>query len=94
MQDFVVGSLRNQLPAILARSRPEIENAIRRPHDIRIVLYHQNRVSQIPQIVQDLHQPVRIPRMKANRRLIENIQSSNQSRSQRCGQLNALGLSA
>ena len=75
VHDLVVRSLGNQLAAILPGPRPQIENAVRRPHDVGIVLDHQNRVSQIAQVVQNLDQPVRIARMQPDRRLIQHIQA-------------------
>ena len=93
MHDLVIRPLGNQFAAVLAGSRPKVENPVRRSHDVRIMLHHQNRIAQIAQPVKNLDQPVRVPRMQPDRRLIQHIQRAHQSRSQRSRQLNALRLS-
>ena len=94
MQNLLVRSFGYQFAAVLARSRPQVENPIGRTHNIRIMLDHQNRVSEIAQAVKNLNQPVRIPRVQPDRRLIQHIQRSYQPRSQRSRQLNTLCLPA
>src|SRR6202140_2170971 len=92
VHDLVIRPLGNQLAAVLAGSWPQVENPIGRPHNVRIMLHHQNRIPQIAQPVKNLDQPVRIPRMQPDRRLIQHIQRPHQPRSQRSRQLNALRL--
>ena len=64
LHNLVVGPVGDQLAAILSRPRPKIENAIRRPHDVRIMLDHQNRIPQIAQVMKNFDQPVRIARCR------------------------------
>ncbi len=61
---------------------------------VGIVLDNQNGVAQIAQRFQNVDEPLRISRVQANRRLIQNIQSAHQVRAQRGGQLNPLRFSA
>ena len=59
VQDLVVGSRRNQSPPFSPAPGPEIKMVIGRARiDIGIVLHHQNGVSQVAKIVQDLDQPL------------------------------------
>ena len=77
--DLLVGSGGDDLSTVLARTRAEIEDAVRGAHDIGIVLDHQDRVSQLAQIVKDLDQTMRVPAVQPNRRLIQNIKCANQA---------------
>ena len=56
------------------------------------MFHYHNGVSQVPQIVQDIDQPVGIAAVKPDRGFVQNIQSSHQARSQRGRQLYALRL--
>ena len=67
---------------------------IRRPHDVGIVLDHQNRVSQIAQIVQNLDQPVCIAPVQPDRWFIEHISVPTNRDPRRSRKLNALRLAA
>ena len=90
LQDLVVGARADDFSAIFSRARAEIENAVGGAHDVGIVLDHENRVSQVAQVVQDLDQPVRIAAVQADGRLVEHIQRAHQPRTQRSRKLNAL----
>jgi AcrR family transcriptional regulator len=69
------------LAPLLARTRSQIQNQIRRAHYLRIMLHHQDRVSQIPQLMQNRHQPRRVPAVQSNGRFVQHIQRSHQPRS-------------
>ncbi len=58
------------------------------------MLHHQNRISQIAEIVKNVDQPVSIPAVQPNRRLVEDVKRSHKPRPERCRELNALCLSA
>src|ERR1700687_2659732 len=74
---------RDQLAATLSRAGAEIEDTIRGAHDVGIVLNHQDRISEIAQVVQDLNQTVSVAAMQADGRLVEDVERSYQSRAQR-----------
>jgi hypothetical protein len=80
--------------AVFARAGAEIENAVGGAHDLGIVLDHQDRVSQIAQVVQDLDEPVRVAAVQADGRLVEHVERADQPRSERGGELNALRFAA
>src|ERR1039457_6000335 len=69
-QDLVIGAGGNHVAAALARARTEVNDAVGRAHDLGVVLDHQNRVSQVSQVVQDIDQPLGVPVMQADGRFI------------------------
>ena len=48
-------------PAMLPRARAQIDDVVRRPHHVGIMLHDDDRVPQVPQFFQDPHQPSRVP---------------------------------
>ena len=87
-------ALGQHLAAKLARARTQVQQVIRRAQHVRIVLHHHNRVPQVAQVLQDPNQPVRVPRMQPDRRLIQHVERAHQLRAQRSRQLNPLRLAA
>ena len=71
--DFRVRSSRDDLAAVLAGPGPKVKNAVRRLHDVGIMLNHENRVPQIAQVVQNLDETMRVAAVQPDRRFIENI---------------------
>ncbi len=59
-------SLRQQLAAKFTRARPQVQQMIRRPQHVRIVLHHDDRVPQVAQFFQNANQPRRVPRMQSD----------------------------
>ena len=94
LQYFVVASGCDHLAAVLPRARAEIENAVGGAHDIGIVLDHQDGISQVAQVVQNLDQAMGIAAVQSDGGLIQHVQRSHQPRPQRSRQLNALRLAA
>src|SRR5712692_1813459 len=86
----LVRAREEQLAAELAGARAEIDHMIRRQNRVRIMLDDQNGVAEIAQRFEDINQPLRIARMQADGRFIENVQRADQMRAQRRGKLNAL----
>ena len=84
----------HDLPAILTRARPNIEHVIRLANRVLIVLHHQHRVAQIAQVFERRDQPLIIPLMQPDRRLIQHIQHAPQPRSDLCRQPNPLSFAA
>jgi len=92
--DFFVGSGADHLAAALSCSRAEIENVVRGAHDVGIVFDDENRVSQIAQAVQNLDQPIGVPAVQPDRRLVEHVERADQARTERSRQLDALRLAS
>ena len=92
--------LKNLLDATLSDNRPsqrtcpgpKIPNRIGTSYHVAIVLYNQQRISQIPQLMHRADQFFIVPRMKPNRGLIQYIQHPAQSCSELTGKSNPLRL--
>src|SRR5262249_31872545 len=88
--NLVVGPGGNDFAAVFSSARAEIENCVGSLHDVAVVLDHENRVSQVTQIVQNLDQAVGIAAVQSDGRFVKHVKGSDQPRAQRSGQLNAL----
>ena len=64
---------------MLTCSRTNIYNKISRTHRILVVFHHNQRISQITQMLQRRKQLVIITLMQSNARLIQNISNSDKS---------------
>ena len=84
----------DDLPAVLARTRTEVEQAVRRQHDLRVVLDDEQRVAVVAQPVHDLDHPPHVAGMQAHRGLVEHEQRIDQRGAERRGQVDALHLTA
>ena len=80
--------------AVLARARAQIDDVVRRPHHVRIVLHHQDRVAQIAQLFEDADQPAGVAAVQPDRRLVEHVAAPHQPRAQAGRQLDALRFAA
>ena len=58
------------------------------------MLHHEDGVAQVAQLLKDMNQPRRVPRVQPDRRLVQNIERPHQPRTQRGGQLYPLRLAA
>src|SRR5688572_11815059 len=72
--------------------RPNINQVIGSQHNILIMFYHQNTITNITEISQCIDEPVIIPLMQTNRGFIQNISNPLQLRTDLCGQPDPLRL--
>ena len=72
----------------------EIDDVIGRPHRVLVVLDHQHRVAHVAQPLQRLQQPVVVPRVQADRRLVQDVQHADQPAADLAGQADALRFAA
>ncbi len=79
---------------MLPGPRADIHDIVRRPHGILVVLHHQHRVAQVPQMDQGVQQLVIIPLVEADAGLIQDIRHAHQTRADLGGQPYPLGLAA
>ena len=93
-QHRLIRTSEEQLPAEFPRSRSKIDDAIRRSNRVLVVFDDEHGVPQVAQRFQDINQPLRVTRMKTDRRLIQHVQRTDQMRTKRCRKLNALRFSA
>ena len=82
------------ISAETAGAGPHVHDVIGGAHHIRVVLDDQNRIPQIAQAAEKGYQPLCILRMQSCCGLIQNIDHAGQLRSQDCGKLQPLQLSA
>src|SRR3954454_20786018 len=92
--DFLRRIETDDFAAVLAGSRAHIENTIRRKHDLRLVLDHDQRVAGIAQTPHDADDTLHVARVQADRRLIEDEESVDERSAQRRCQIDALYFSA
>ena len=85
---------RHDLAAALAGAGTQVQQPVRREHDLRIVLDHHQRIAGIAQPVHHLRHALHVARMQADRRLIEHEQRVHQRRAQRRRQVDPLDLAA
>ena len=71
-----------------------IHQKIRRPHGVLIMLHHNQRVAQIPQMLQRFQQPAIVPLVQTDGRLIQNVEDTHQGRADLRGQADTLALAA
>ena len=92
---FLRSSLCNHSSPPVTAFRPDIDDIIRRLDDIQIMLNDNDRVAAVRQSSQNLDQFFHIGKMKACRRLVQNIDGlSGTSSGKLCSQLDALCLPA
>src|SRR5215470_2974813 len=72
--DLLVVSFRDDLAAVLAGARSQIEDVVAGAHDIGVMLYHQHGVSQIAQAMENANEPLRVAAVQADRWLIQNVE--------------------
>ena len=71
-----------------------IENAVRRQHDLRIVLDDDQRVARIAQPLHHADDALHVARMQPDRRLIQHEQRVDQRRAERRRQIDPLHFAA
>ncbi len=84
----------HDLPALLARAQPEIDHVVRDADHVRVVLDDDHRVALVAQLAEDRDEAKVVARVKADRRLVQDVQRADQRRAERGGQVDALRLAA
>ena len=90
----VVGAREEQLAAEFAGARTEIDDGVGGFDRVGIVFDDENGVAEIAQGLEDVDQALRVARMQADGRLVENVERADEMRAERSGQLDALRLAA
>ena len=91
---LAVRSVEQNTAAVLARTWPKIHDVVGRAHHVGIVLHHHDRVAEIAKFAQYSDQPLRIPRVQADRGLVEHIGRAHQPRPETGRELNPLRFAA
>ncbi len=80
--------------ALVPRSRPEVDHVVGGGDDRGVVLHHHHGVPLVAQGLEDPDQPVRVPRVQAHGRLVEDEQGADEARPESGGQGDPLRLAA
>ena len=78
--DLADRSRRNEFTALRSRTGPEINHIIRRRDGILVMLHHDDRIPKVAQFPQRRQQPVVVPLMQPDARLIEHIEHAAEPR--------------
>ena len=76
------------------RAGTHVDEVVRLAHGVLVVLHHQQGVAQIPQMLHGAQQHVVVPLVKADGRLVQNIQHPHERGADLGGQTDALALPA
>ena len=87
-------ALRHQAPTAFASAGPYVNDVVSAADGVLVVLHHDQCVAFVAQLVQGVEQYLVVPRMQANRGLVEHIAHALQIAAQLGGQPNALRLAA
>ena len=93
-QDFLVRALRHDLAAVDARRRSDVNNVVRRPHHVAVVLHHDDGVAEVAQVLQRLNQLVVVALVQPDARLVQDVQHVDEAGTDLRGQPDALRLTA
>jgi hypothetical protein len=86
--------LGHEFPAVTTRSRSQIDNMVGGANRLLVVLDDQHRVPEITKPLQGLEQPTVVSLVEPNRRLVENVQDTDQPAADLSRQPDPLGLAA
>ena len=84
----------HHVPAADARPRPEIDDVVRRPHRVFVVLDDDHGVALVAELGQGGQQAVVVAGMQADRRLVEDVEHAHQAAADLPGQPDPLHLAA
>ena len=68
----------HDLAAVLAGPRPDVHYPVSRPDRVLVVLDHDQRVAEVAQPEQRVEQPVVVPLVQPDRRLVQHVQHADQ----------------
>ena len=92
--DFLGRPLRDDVAALRARARADVDDAVRRAHGVLVMLDDDERIAEVAQFLERREQAVVVALMQADARLIEHIEHAREPRADLCGEPDALRLAA
>ena len=93
-QNFRESSLKHNFPARFSVPRPQLDDLVRRAHNAGVMFDNHDRVARVPQLAEQAHEPVRVARVQANTRLVQDKQSVDKAGAKTCGKVDPFGFSA
>ena len=94
VHDFLRGTGGHDGAAVHPRAGAHVDDIIRLPHGVLVVLHHKEGVAQVPQLLQGLEQLVVVPLVQANGGLVQDIEHPHEGGPDLGGQSNPLALAA
>ena len=85
---------RDELPAVLAGARPEVDDVVRRRDRRLVVLDDEHGVAQVAQPLERAEEPVVVALVQADARLVQHVEHADQPRADLGRQPDALPLAA
>ena len=93
-QDFAISSLKNDVASCFAVTGAQINNLLSGAHHARLMLHDHDRVSQVAQLLHDLHQPARVACVQSHARFIQDVECVDQASAQTGRKIHPFGFPA
>ena len=87
-------SLGDDLAAMHARAGADVDDIVRRPDRVLVVLDDDHRVAEVAQAPQRVEEPRVVALVQADRRLVEHVEDAGEARADLRGEPDALALAA
>ena len=94
VHDLFGGAGGHHLSAVNAGAGADVHDIVGRPHGVLVVLYHQQGVAQVAQVLHGVQQHVVVPLVQTDGRLVQNIEHPHEGGADLGGQADALALAA
>ena len=94
LHGFFGSTSENHLTAVATGTGTDVNQIVGIEHSVLVVLHHDDGVANVSQFLQGLNQPVVVPLVEADARLIQDVKHPSELRSNLCGQTDALSLAA
>ena len=79
---------------MFSRTRTDVQDEVSGFHHVPVVLHHHDRIPEVPQFGQRTDQPLVVPLVQPNARLVKDVEHIGELRTDLRGQSDALRLSA
>ena len=79
---------------VLPRPGPDVDHVVGHPDGLLVVLDHDDRVAEVAQPLEGADQPLVVPLVEADGRLVEHVEHPDQAAADLAGQADPLGLAA
>ena len=93
-QNLPIASLKHDIASCFTVTGAKINDLVGGAHHARFMLYDHDRISEVAQLLHDLHQLRGIARMQPNTRFIQNIQRVYQPSAQARSKIHSLRFTA
>ena len=94
LEDALRLALVDHFPAVLAGARADVDEPVRLPDGVLVVLHHDQGVAQVAQFLQSGDQALVVALMQADGRLVQHVEHAGQAGADLGGQADALRLAA